>query len=232
MRMRGITVDYDAASSACSSSPYEEKVAQLQATLPALWQKAYRKMAQSPTSIHEFSQRGFKVLFDRASELQAKGVVSRDRAVEDRIIVAYGRSTGSPAADTPCHQGHLLGAAGSRFGEQTDRPYLRGCVLGGRFDISLYPLYRDLDHERSGDCRDYRAMKRYCNENEGTFCFTRLIYDSRSWNPAAIEHGLLRTDGTFWVRAFRNKAVDARIHLRLSPARILHRAPGETTLAD
>lgn len=231
MRMRGITVDYDAVASACSSSPYEEKIAQLRETLPALWQKAYRKMAQSPTSIHEFSQHGFNVLFDRASELHAKGVVSGDRAVEDRIIAAYGRST--HAVDSVGrHQRHLLGTAGAQFGEQTDRPYLRGCVLGGRFDISLYPLYRDLDHERSSDCRDYRAMKRYCEENEGTFCFTRLIYDSRSWKPSAIEHGLLRKDGTFWIRTFRNKAAESRIPLRLSPARILRRVPGETTLAD
>ena len=50
-------------------------------------------------------------------------------------------------------------------------------------------------------------MKKYCYEHLGTFCFSRLIYTSRSWCPAAIEHGLLRTDSTFWVRKFKNATV-------------------------
>ncbi|MCK5245313.1 hypothetical protein KAR02_00330, partial [Candidatus Bipolaricaulota bacterium] len=106
-----------------------------------------------------------------------------------------------------------------RFGDNTERPYLPGAVLGGTFDISPYPQYRDLDNERSSDSRAYRAMKKYCSEHLGTFCFTRLVYSSRSWRPAAIEHGLLRTDGTFWVRRFKNAAVESRIPLFLRNGR-------------
>jgi len=146
MRMRGTTVDYDAALSACPSLIYENQISHLEIALSALWQKAYRKMAQSPTSIHAFSQHGFDFLFDRASELRAKGVVSGDRAVEDRIIVAYGRSL--PARMGSGRNRHLLGSAGAQFGEQSERSYLPGSVLGGTFDISLYPQYRDLDREK------------------------------------------------------------------------------------
>ena len=93
MRVRGTTVDYDALLNPRPSIHYEELIEHLLQVLPPLWQKAYRKMAQSPTSIHQFSQHGFEFLFDRASELHARGVIPGERVVEDRIIVAYGRST-------------------------------------------------------------------------------------------------------------------------------------------
>ena len=211
MRTRGTTVDYDALVNPQPPLLYDELANQLSRELPSLWRKAYRKMAQSPTCIHQFSQHGFELLFDRASELHARGVVPGERAVEDRIIVAYGRSRES-ASESGCGK-HLLGAAGEQFGEKPERSYLPGGVLGGTFDISLYPQYRNLDDERSSDSREYRAMKKYCCDHADTFCFTRLIYTSRSWRPAVIEHGLLKADGTFWVRTFRNAAVESRIPL-------------------
>ena len=219
MRMRGITVDYDALVSPSSSLSYDELVQHLLEVLPPLWQKSYRKMAQSPTSIHHFTHRGYEFLFDRASELHARGVIPGERAVEDRIIVAYGRSTASTKRNGNGTKMSLLGSAAARFGEGSERSYLPGGVLGGTFDISLYPQYRNLDDERSSDSRVYRAMKKYCSEHLGTFCFSRLIYTSRSWRPTAIEHGLLRTDSTFWVRKFKNATVESRIPLFLRNGR-------------
>ena len=219
MRVRGTTVDYDALVNPRPSYHYEELIDHLLESLPALWQRAYRKMAQSPTSIHHFSHGGFDFLFDRASELHSRGVVPGERAVEDRIIVAYGRSTVATGRNSNGCKRSLLGTAAARFGDNTERPYLPGGVLGGTFDISLYPQYRDLDNERSSDSRVYRAMKKYCSEHSGTFCFTRLVYSSRSWRPATIEHGLLRADGTFWVRRFKNTAVESRIPLFLRNGR-------------
>ena len=230
MRMRGTTVDYDALLNPRPSLLHDELIEHLSNTLPPLWQKAYRKMTQSPTSIHQFSQHGFNFLFDRASELHARGVVAGERVVEDRVIVAYGRSTAA-ATETRCSK-HLLGAAGEQFGEKQERPYLPGGVLGGTLDISLYPQYRDLDHERSSDCREYRAMKRYCCEVADTFCFTRLVYTSRSWRPAAIEHGLLKADGTFWVRTFKNATATPRIPLLIRASKFGRKLARESSLAD
>ena len=215
MRMRGTTVDYDALVNPRLSYQYDELVEHLSRELPPLWRKTYRKMTQSPTCIHQFSQNGFELLFDRASELHSRGVVPDERAVEDRIIVAYGQSIVASGLGSNGSKNHLLGAAAARFGDNKERPYLPGCVLGGTFDISLYPQYRDFDSERSADSREYRAMRKYCSEHSGTFCFTRLVYTSRSWRPAAIEHGLLRADGTFWVRKFRNAAIESRIPILL-----------------
>ena len=232
MRTRGITVDYDALVTPRPSLLYDEVVEHVLGELPPLWQKAYRKMAQSPTSIHQFSHREFDFLFDRASELHSRGVVPDERAVEDRIIVAYGRSAPEAVRNGDGSRRNLLGAAAARFGDNTDRPYQPGRVLGKTFDISLYPQYRDLEKERSADGRAYRAMKKHCSEHPGTFCFTRLIYSSRSWRPTAIEHGLLRTDGAFWVRKFKNSTVESRLLLLPGRGRRRRKTSAEVTTAD
>ena len=52
MRMRGISVDYDSLANPSSSLSYDELVENVNSSLPLLWQKAYRKMAQSPTSTY------------------------------------------------------------------------------------------------------------------------------------------------------------------------------------
>ena len=64
MRRRGTTVDYDSLVIPRPSLLYDEVVEHALRELPSLWQKAYRKMAQSPTSIHPFTHRGYEFLFD------------------------------------------------------------------------------------------------------------------------------------------------------------------------
>ena len=232
MRKRGIVIDYDALVTPRPSLIYDEMVSHLIEQLPELWQKAYRKMAQSPTRIHSFSHGGYAFLFDRASELRARGVVSGDRAVEDRIIVAYGRAQASnDIGGNDCRK-NLLGDSSHRFGENHKRPYLKGTVLGGCFDISLYPQHRDLESERSSEARTYRAMKRYCKDYPGIFAFTRLIYGSRSWRPSGIEHGLLKQDGSMWTHVFKNAAMESRFSLQALRARTARREAAEATSAD
>ena len=75
-------------------------------------------------------------------------------------------------------------------------------------------------------------MKKYCNDHVGMFCFTRLIYTSRSWRPTAIEHGLLKDDGAFWVRTFKNAAVESRMPSLIWASKIGRRLARESSLAD
>ncbi|TFH09284.1 MAG: hypothetical protein E4H08_06080 [Candidatus Atribacteria bacterium] len=232
MRMRGTTVDYEALLASRPSFIYDEVVRYLYGELPPLWQKAYRKMTQSPTSIHHFTHYGFDFFFDRASELHSRGVVPGERLVEDRIIVAYGQSTSDVRRTGNGSKHHLLGAAAERFGDNAQRPYMPGCVLGGTFDVSLYPQYRDLENEHSADSRTYRAMKKYCSDRPDTFCFTRLIYTSRSWRPTVFEHGLLRADGSFWVQAFKNAPQESRVPTLLRNVRVGRKASTELPFAD
>ena len=147
--------------------------------------------------------------------------------------MAYGRSTGASERKGNGSKKSLLGSAAARFGDGTERPYIPGSVLGGSFDISLYPQFRDLEAERTADSRVYRAMRKYCADNPGTFCFTRLIYTSRSWRPAAIEHGLLRADASFWVHAFKNAPQESRVPSLLRTVRAgRSKASTELTVAD
>ena len=49
----------------------------------------------------------------------------------------------------------------------------------------------------------YRSIERYCADNEGTFFFSRLLYDDDTARPSEIELGVLR-DGSLWVELFGN----------------------------
>jgi hypothetical protein len=212
MSRRGISIDYEGLLDGVPSRGGSDPIDHLLQVLPPLWQRAYRKMAQSPTRIHTFAHRDHHVLFDRPSALVADGILPGERAPEDRILVVYGQSQEIASTALTTQQKSLLGEAAVQLGAPRSRPYSPGSALGEAFDISLYPLYRDLDRERTSDGRAYRAMQRYCSGFPGTFCFTRLLYTSRSWCPSVIEHGLLKRDGAFWVRRFRNAQLQPRLH--------------------
>jgi hypothetical protein len=184
-------------------------------TLPDLWRRAYRKMAQSPTNLRRFSDHGFELMFDHASQLVARGVLSEERMIEDRIVVAFGRSGNGVARHNGHGNGGLLGPCAQAFGGRFHSEHPMGRALGGGPDIGLFPLRRDVAREWSADGRAYRAMERYCAERPGTFCFSRPIYTDRSWIPQAIEYGLLRDDGRLWVRLVDNAAPAPRVALPL-----------------
>lgn len=219
--MRGTTVNYEEILPEGGQARYDVRVAHLEQVLPPAWQKSYRKMTQAPTRIHRFSYRGYSMLFDRPSELVTARIIPPERAPEDRIVVVYGRS-GAGGAQLAASPGTgLLGKEGPRFGEPPARSYLPGSVLAEPLDISLYPLYRDLDHERTPDGRTYRAMQQHCRQEPGTFCFSRLIYTSRSWAPTLIEHGLLRQDATFWIHQWYNAPPERRLRSMVRSGRSL-----------
>ena len=199
--MRGTAIEYERLLVKVTSSEPPAGVEQVTEALFDAWRRAYRKMTQSPTCFQEFIYRDYRILLDRPSLLVTRGVLPIERAPEDRIVVACGLSHRSQPRMEPSS---FLGEAASWLGASDSRPYLPGEVLGTSMDVSLYPLHRNLRRERSVEGRAYRAMQRYCADTPGTFCFSRPIYGSRSWSPTLIEHGLLKQDGTLWVRQFHN----------------------------
>jgi hypothetical protein len=207
--VRGSSIDYEAVLSRLSAADHNSLIARLVKTLPPLWLRAYREMTSTPVNAVRFSDRGFEFLFDHASARPMESPHGDD-AVEDRIIAAFGRSRPSPIRQES-HARGLLGASAAAFGGHADRRHVPGGVLGGTHDGCLYPLRRDLRHDGSADGRAFRAMERYCAEHPGTFTFSRPVYDSPSWWPCDIEHGLLQDDGTLWVRSFDNTAAAVRL---------------------
>ncbi len=208
--MRGSSINYEAVLSRLSAADYGVLVARLGKALPSLWLRAYRRTTSAPANSVRFSDGGFEFLFDHASARTVGGGSRGGDGVEDRIIVAFGRSHPNRIRQEPQRSG-LLGASAAIFGGRADRNHVSGGVLGGTFDGCLYPQRRDLRREGSVDGRAFRAMERYCIEHPGTFAFSRPIYDSPSWWPREVEHGLLQDDGTLWIQSFDNTAVTVRI---------------------
>jgi hypothetical protein len=204
--MRGDSIDYDAIRSKYSTVEYDALASKLRRALPGYWKKAYRKMVDGPTHVLRHADRRIELLFDHVSELLDRGEIPANQVVEDRVVVAFGRTpVQCPRRDDPPIHG-LLGRAATALGGGTIRDHGIGGPLGIPLNVCLFPQHRDLGREWSGDGRTYRAMERYCSENPGTFTFTRLIYDTPSWWPCEIEYGLLRRDGLFWVSRFENVA--------------------------
>ncbi len=208
--VRGFSINYEALLSRLSAADYDALVARLGKALPSLWLRAYRRMTSASANSVRFSDGGFEFLFDHASARTTGGGPRGDDGVEDRIIVAFGRSR-PQCARPELQRSGLLGASAAIFGGHADRRHISGGVLGGTFDGCLYPQRRDLRREGSVDGRAFRAMERYCIEHPGTFAFSRPIYNSPSWWPREVEHGLLQDDGTLWVQSFDNTPAAVRI---------------------
>jgi len=202
--MRGTSIDYDRILSDLMPRECEALSDLLSEFLPPLWERAYRKMSQVPTSIRRFSDHNYTLLFDHASQLVERGVIPKSRAVDDRIVAAFGRTRAAPPGrNGGCAQG-LLGPFSGMFGGVAGKEQTMGHALGGGLSLNLFPLRRDLSSELSSDGRGFRSMERYCHKHPGLLCFTRPIYDTKSWWPCAVEHGVLRTDRTLWIRTFEN----------------------------
>jgi len=198
--MRGVTIDYDQVLSSLTPSEPDALTDRLMETLPALWRRTYRKMAQSPTNILLFSDHGMDILFDHASALVARDIIPPHRAIEDRVVVAFGLSVSTPALRSAGSMQRWVGPGARMVGAAGDRGHPMARALGGHPDITLFPQRRAIRREWSADGRALRAMERYCAAHPGTFCFSRPIYDSRTWWPGAMEYGVLREDGALWIR--------------------------------
>ena len=75
---------------------------------------------------------------------------------------------------------------------------------GGGYDINLFPQLASVNQGKSPEGQVYRAMETECVRTS-LFCFSRPIYDDRSWVPAELEYGVLRTANTLDFRTFPNK---------------------------
>lgn len=161
------------------------------------WLSTYRKMCSHVPSVMQFPDQGFTFLYDVAS------VNSND--VDDRLVVAYGRSTSNEHnRDNSRIAGFLGGGLNITGKGKFDKGHALAHAMGGGLDANLFPQKPELNRGRSEAGRIYRRMERYAANHQGVFVFSRLIYSDNSWVPSSLEYGVLMEDGKFWVECFDN----------------------------
>lgn len=185
-----LAIDYARGLATVEATTYDGTVDVLREELPYAWLARYKLMCDGPVDVLAIELSGFHYLFDHARR--------DDR--EDRLVAAFGVSR---AAAGKRKASRLRGFPGSD--ERGDRGHFIAHASGGPLDINLFHQAAPLNRGRSAEGKTYRAMERYCAAHEGTFLFSRPLYDDATARPAAIELGLLRRDLTLWVEVFANR---------------------------
>ena len=152
-------------------------------------------MCGGPANVLEVPLKGFTYLYDFCSDPAAPPEIGER---EDRTLLAYGLSQ---KAERERDGGRMRGLPGSD--ERGDRGHLISHAAGGGLDINVFHQDAYLNRGWSPQGKMYRSIERYCADNEGTFFFSRLLYDDDTARPSEIELGVLR-DGSLWVELFGN----------------------------
>ena len=197
-------IDYEIVLSELSDKDMENAVEFLFKRLPDLWCEKYLEMTPTSANILQFNEGGFEYLFDLSSELTANGIIPEDQAVEDRLVVACGRSRPRCIKRDRNRMRGFLGSSTEAFGDGYDKGHFIAHCIGGNLDVNLFPQRREINQGLSDRGKVFREMEEYCLENPGTFCFHRPIYCDRSWRPCQTEFGLLTAEKTFWIERFEN----------------------------
>lgn len=203
--------DYDELAASHAGLSYGAMCRKLAYALEPLWADIYEEMTPAEKCIDVIPQGAFDFMFDSPSTIVPKRPFVWGQDVEDRTVVAFGRSE---PIRVKRDRNRMRGPLGAReWGEAQDgftydRGHFIAHCIGGPEDMGLFPQRRDINRGRSIRGRVFRLMERYCQENPGVFCFSRPIYLDKSAHPHYLEFGILRPDGTFWVELFENRYTD------------------------
>jgi hypothetical protein len=170
--------------------------------LPALWRNSYSRTICHEPNLVWFQDRTFLYLCDLYSQLEATGSVPYDQTVRDRVIGVFGSSSSAQRDRKAPRQ--RIELSEELQGTQRDDGHFMARCIGGGLELNLFSQDRLLNRGWSSQGKIYRRMEKYCREKEGTFCFSRPIYDDGSNVPRWLEFGVLKCDGTLWVEIFDN----------------------------
>ena len=198
-------IDYKLIMSEMNRESYEQSIAIFCEKVSRIWIDNYRQNTDTITNIIRFEDKGFTFLFDDSSELLRNGTVTSEDCVDERVVVVYGRSKNPKTKRDNSRMRGFLGSFVNLFKDVSyDKGHFIGHSLGGGLDVNLFPQRSEINRGWSQKGKLYRSMERYCAENIGTFCFSRPIYNNKSWIPHEIEYGILLSPDNIWVEKFEN----------------------------
>ena len=128
-----------------------------------------------------------------------------DPRVESRVVAVYGNSQPPRSKRYTSRMRGWLGPTNQFRDGKYDKGHFVAHMSGGGLGINLFYQRRDINRGWSKRGKVYRQMERYCAENLGTFCFSRPLYNDRTWHPCAIEYGILLPNNELWVEWFNNQ---------------------------
>jgi hypothetical protein len=206
--MTGEFINYQAILAQSPSFDIETAASFLAEELPYEWAGAYKESSQHQTNILRIRIGGFEYLFDYASEAEESQGIEENTAVESRLVAVHGRSQTEKRKrkDSIMHRQPLGPIEFIEPLRRTryDRGHFIAHSLGGDLNINIFPQPTDINRGWSDSGKLFRSMERYCQNNAGTYCFSRPLYKAESWHPYVVEFGVLKADGTLWVNPFPN----------------------------
>jgi hypothetical protein len=186
----------------------EARVTALPKLLTQLWHDVYVDTSKRSTSIVRIKNASFEYIYDNYSYLESTGAVDYDPVMEDRLVVAYGRSSPALRVRDDYRLRGWVGPTEKTYTSRYDKGHYIAHSIGGavdRSEMNVFVQRRDLNRGWSQEGKRYRTMEKYCVLHPGTFCFTRPLYEDQTSKPSFLEFGILKSSGEFWVDRFDNR---------------------------
>ncbi|MGA0595069.1 hypothetical protein [Enterovirga sp. CN4-39] len=168
-----------------------------------VWLDDYAEMPGSTSDTLEFSDHGYRFLFDVGAS---------------RTVVAFGTAGKKSGKRDSSRMAGFLGKDPSdvaseswrdRFFRLYEGKYDRGHFMshgqGGGLDANLFPQRSDVNQGHSEAGKSYRSMEKFAADNAGTLCFSRPVYSEDSWVPLVLDYGLIPKHGQLRAERFQNR---------------------------
>jgi len=201
------SVDYQAVVASIDPSNPSCRQA-FQDRLAQLWREAYLRHSPVVTELQIICEEGGTFILDWTGSILDEATIHDESIPDNRLVAAFGISHGKegrrPATRIRGFPRGGLGIVFSELAQDFDRGHHLAHAAGGGVDINLYPQLASVNRGRDDDGKIFRAMEIYAASHAGTLVFSRPLYFGISDHPAAIDFGVLQTDGVLWQEVFRN----------------------------
>jgi hypothetical protein len=115
---------------------------------------SYVSNSERPTSIVRITSGPFEYVYDNYSYLEATGAIAYDAVIEDRLVVAYGRSAPGPKGRDDYRLKGWVGPTERTYGSRYDKGHFIANSIGGavdRCEVNVFVQRRDLNRGWSAE---------------------------------------------------------------------------------